>query len=69
MTQTASKWFALLDSPVQEQAIANTTLFLLGASHECLADAISMSFTWTETPEGWSYWDKQEKLAIEKYGN
>lgn len=65
--KTIKEWFNLLPNSIKELAIKNCIScqgeeFLNTYKTSSLADALYNAFTFSETEQGFSYWDK---IAIE----
>jgi len=58
--KTASEWFDMLIEPYCTQAKNYTSKGMLDVGYENFEDALSHSFTWEETEQGFFFWNNLE---------
>lgn len=61
--KSAKEWFYQLYEPYRNKAINNSSENMLKTKRESLKDAIKNSFKWTDTREGWDYWESIYKSS------
>ena len=55
--KTAREWFEELPDDIEKMAVENAVChWSIDWHHDCLLDAICMSFPWKETPQRFAFW-------------
>lgn len=57
MVKTIRAWFEELPDDIKEKAFKNTKKHDLSGKSNSLSNALGASFRWSETPEGYDYWE------------
>jgi hypothetical protein len=52
------EFFSQLKEPERSQAIENFDEGTSNKTPSCLANAVFFCINWTDSPQGWDYWDK-----------
>lgn len=54
--KTIREWFEELPEPQRSQAIDNAHVYLDWSTYS-LSNAIAISFSWQDSPQGYKYWE------------
>lgn len=57
MKKTIREWYNKLPQQIKKEAIKNTPKKELKLKASCLSDAIQGGFVWTDTKQGYKFWD------------